>query len=195
MVEIVPPRPHPLYTRDAPARTRYPINPLSSSWSAASGADEGKGRSSTPRRESGHGHPIQGGNNAGHTVITEHGEFKFQLMPSGILNPKCVCIIGNGWSSTPRCSCAKSRSCGARHRAEELINQRARTHGMSYHPLFRPAGGGDAGDDVSATTWRGIGLAYADKVRRIGFRIGDLQKEPSCAKKLASSSTRSRTRS
>ena len=38
----------------------------------------------------------QGGNNAGHTVITEHGEFKFQLMPSGILYPECVCIIGNG---------------------------------------------------------------------------------------------------
>jgi len=38
----------------------------------------------------------QGGNNAGHTVITEHGEFKFQLIPSGILYPHCTCIIGNG---------------------------------------------------------------------------------------------------
>ncbi|TMF94568.1 MAG: adenylosuccinate synthetase, partial [Chloroflexi bacterium] len=36
----------------------------------------------------------QGGNNAGHTVITEHGEFKFQLIPSGILYPHCTCIIG-----------------------------------------------------------------------------------------------------
>src|SRR5207237_1430037 len=36
----------------------------------------------------------QGGNNAGHTVITEHGEFKFQLIPSGILYPECTCIIG-----------------------------------------------------------------------------------------------------
>ena len=38
----------------------------------------------------------QGGNNAGHTVVTEHGEFKFQLMPSGILYPHCTCVIGNG---------------------------------------------------------------------------------------------------
>ena len=38
----------------------------------------------------------QGGNNAGHTVITEHGEFKFQLIPSGILYPHCTCVIGNG---------------------------------------------------------------------------------------------------
>src|SRR2546428_6944294 len=38
----------------------------------------------------------QGGNNAGHTVVTEHGEFKFQLMPSGILYPHVTCIIGNG---------------------------------------------------------------------------------------------------
>ena len=44
----------------------------------------------------------QGGNNAGHTVITEHGEFKFQLMPSGILYPECVCIIGNGVVVDPK---------------------------------------------------------------------------------------------
>src|SRR5437660_10446179 len=44
----------------------------------------------------------QGGNNAGHTVVTEHGEFKFQLLPSGILYPTCTCIIGNGVVVDPR---------------------------------------------------------------------------------------------
>ena len=87
----------------------------------------------------------QGGNNAGHTVITEHGEFKFQLMPSGILYPTCVCIIGNGVVVDP------------------IV-------------LLR---------EISQLRERGIGPAYADKVRRIGFRIGDLQREAFMRKKLA----------
>src|SRR5438874_12332027 len=44
----------------------------------------------------------QGGNNAGHTVITEDGEFKFQLMPSGILYKDCVKVIGTGVVVDPR---------------------------------------------------------------------------------------------
>jgi adenylosuccinate synthase len=44
----------------------------------------------------------QGGNNAGHTVITEDGEFKFQLMPSGILYDRCTCVIGTGVVVDPR---------------------------------------------------------------------------------------------
>ncbi|MBO0691192.1 MAG: adenylosuccinate synthetase, partial [Candidatus Dormibacteraeota bacterium] len=43
-----------------------------------------------------------GGNNAGHTVVTEHGEFKFQLIPSGILYPDVTCLIGNGVVADPR---------------------------------------------------------------------------------------------
>src|SRR5207253_2733213 len=44
----------------------------------------------------------QGGNNAGHTVVTDDGEFKFQLIPSGILYPHCTCIIGNGVVGDPQ---------------------------------------------------------------------------------------------
>ena len=44
----------------------------------------------------------QGGNNAGHTVVTEAGEFKFQLVPSGILHPEVTCVIGNGVVADPR---------------------------------------------------------------------------------------------
>ena len=44
----------------------------------------------------------QGGNNAGHTVVTEEGEFKFQLMPSGILYPAVTCVIGHGVVVDPR---------------------------------------------------------------------------------------------
>jgi adenylosuccinate synthase len=56
---------------------------------------------------------------------------------------------------------------------------------MSYHPIFDQLEEESRGDDRLGTTWRGIGPAYADKIRRIGFRIGDLQKEAFMRKKLA----------
>jgi adenylosuccinate synthase len=127
----------------------------------------------------------QGGNNAGHTVITEHGEFKFQLMPSGILYPKCVCIIGNGVVVDPRVLLREISQ--LRERGIEpknlIISERAHMV-MNYHPLLDQLEEETRGDDRLGTTWRGIGPAYADKVRRIGFRIGDLQKEAFMRKKL-----------
>jgi adenylosuccinate synthase len=128
----------------------------------------------------------QGGNNAGHTVITEHGEFKFQLMPSGILYPDCVCVIGNGVVVDPIVLLREISQ--LRERGIEpknlIVSERAHMV-MRYHPLFDQLEEEARGDDRLGTTWRGIGPAYADKVRRIGFRIGDLQKEGFMRKKLA----------
>jgi adenylosuccinate synthase len=128
----------------------------------------------------------QGGNNAGHTVITEHGEFKFQLMPSGILYPDCVCVIGNGVVVDPIVLLREISQ--LRERGIEpknlIVSERAHMV-MRYHPLFDQLEEEARGDDRLGTTWRGIGPAYADKVRRIGFRIGDLQKEAFMRKKLA----------
>ena len=128
----------------------------------------------------------QGGNNAGHTVITEHGEFKFQLMPSGILYPECTCIIGNGVVVDPIVLLREISQ--LRERGVEpknlIVSERAHMV-MRYHPLFDQLEEEARGDDRLGTTWRGIGPAYADKVRRIGFRIGDLQKEAFMRKKLA----------
>jgi len=128
----------------------------------------------------------QGGNNAGHTVITEHGEVKFQLMPSGILYPDCVCVIGNGVVVDPIVLLREISQ--LRERGIEpknlIVSERAHMV-MRYHPLFDQLEEEARGDDRLGTTWRGIGPAYADKVRRIGFRIGDLQKEAFMRKKLA----------
>jgi adenylosuccinate synthase len=128
----------------------------------------------------------QGGNNAGHTVITEYGEFKFQLMPSGILHPDCICIIGNGVVVDPivllrEISQLRERGIDPKNL---VISERAHMV-MRYHPLFDQLEEDARGDDRLGTTWRGIGPAYADKIRRIGFRIGDLQKEAFMRKKLA----------
>jgi adenylosuccinate synthase len=127
----------------------------------------------------------QGGNNAGHTVITEAGEFKFQLIPSGILHPGATSVIGNGVVVDPRVLVREIEQ--LRERGIEpsnlVISERAHMV-MSYHPVFDQLEEGARGDDRLGTTWRGIGPAYADKIRRIGFRIGDLQKEVFLRKKL-----------
>src|SRR6266567_2199882 len=128
----------------------------------------------------------QGGNNAGHTVITEHGEFKFQLIPSGILHPDCPCVIGNGVVVDPivllkEISQLKERGIEPNNL---IVSERAHMV-MRYHPLFDQLEEEARGDDRLGTTWRGIGPAYADKVRRIGFRMGDLQKAAFMRKKLA----------
>ncbi len=128
----------------------------------------------------------QGGNNAGHTVVTEHGEFKFQLMPSGILYPHVTCVIGNGVVVDPIVLLREISQ--LRERGIEpkklIVSERAHML-MRYHPLFDQLEEESRGDDRLGTTWRGIGPAYSDKIRRIGFRIGDLQKEAFMRKKLA----------
>jgi adenylosuccinate synthase len=128
----------------------------------------------------------QGGNNAGHTVVTEHGEFKFQLMPSGILYPHVTCIIGNGVVVDPIVLLREITQLRERGIEPKKLMVSERAHMvMRYHPLFDQLEEESRGDDRLGTTWRGIGPAYSDKVRRIGFRIGDLQKEAFMRKKLA----------
>ena len=127
----------------------------------------------------------QGGNNAGHTVVTEEGEFKFQLMPSGILYPDVTCVIGHGVVVDPGVLLKEIGQ--LRERGIEpgnlVISDRAHMV-MSYHPTFDRLEEEQRGDDRLGTTWRGIGPAYSDKVRRIGFRIGDLEKPVFMRKKL-----------
>ena len=127
----------------------------------------------------------QGGNNAGHTVVTDHGEFKFQLIPSGILYPGCTCVIGNGVVVDPRVLLKEIQQLRERgvNPGNLVVSERAHMV-MSYHPLFDQLEEGARGDDRLGTTWRGIGPAYSDKIRRIGFRIGDLQKEVFMRKKI-----------
>src|SRR3989441_2597996 len=128
----------------------------------------------------------QGGNNAGHTVVTEHGEFKSQLMPSGILYPHVTCIIGNGVVVDPIVLLREISQLRERGIEPKKLMVGGRAHMvMRYPPLFDQLEEEVRGDDRLGTTWRGIGPAYADKIRRIGFRIGDLQKEGFMRKKLA----------
>ena len=127
----------------------------------------------------------QGGNNAGHTVVAEGKEHRFHLIPSGILNPATVCVIGHGVVVDPSAFLQEletHQQAGIDTR-NLFISERAHMV-MPYHSVLDKLGEEMRGDDRLGTTWRGIGPAYEDKVRRIGFRIGDLQKPAFLEKKL-----------
>jgi len=127
----------------------------------------------------------QGGNNAGHTVVSRGQEFRFHLIPSGILYPSTTCVIGNGVVLDPRVLLDEMDQVQARGVSVDHLVISDRAHMiMPWHPILDQLEEGQRGDDRLGTTWRGIGPAYADKVRRIGFRVGDLQKPRFLQKKL-----------
>jgi adenylosuccinate synthase len=127
----------------------------------------------------------QGGNNAGHTVVNEGQEFRFHLIPSGILYPNTTCVIGNGVVLDPRVLLEEMQQVQSRGISTDRLVISDRAHViMPWHPVLDKLEEEQRGDDRLGTTWRGIGPAYADKIRRIGFRAGDLQKPRFLQKKL-----------
>jgi adenylosuccinate synthase len=127
----------------------------------------------------------QGGNNAGHTVVHDGVTHKFHLIPSGILFPTCTCVIGNGTVLDPRVLIDEINALHDKGLSTDNLVISDRAHMiMPYHPVLDQLEEEARGDDRLGTTFRGIGPAYADKVRRIGFRVGDLTKPRFMEKKL-----------
>lgn len=118
----------------------------------------------------------QGGSNAGHTVINNHGSFVFHLIPSGILYPRKLCLIGNGVVVDPGALIEEVEGLqakGVRIGTNLSISDRAHVI-MPYHKLVEKASEESKGPHRIGTTGRGIGPTYADKMARIGLRMGDL---------------------
>jgi len=117
----------------------------------------------------------QGGNNAGHTVVVGSEEFKLHLIPSGILYPEKICIIGNGLVVDPAVLVKELDSFKQRGLpiAKLYISERAHLI-MPYHRLMDRLEEESKGEQKIGTTNRGIGPAYMDKVSRTGIRIIDL---------------------
>ncbi|MEE8443235.1 MAG: adenylosuccinate synthase [Dehalococcoidia bacterium] len=117
-----------------------------------------------------------GGNNAGHTVINELGEFSLHLVPSGIFRPEVSCVIGNGVVVDPGVLLGELQ--GLQERGVDtsnlFISDRAHVI-MPYHVILDDLEEQSKGDQAVGTTRKGVGPAYVDKVARVGIRIGDLR--------------------
>ncbi len=121
---------------------------------------------------------FQGGNNAGHTIVRDGEEFKFHLIPSGILYPDKACVIGNGVVLDPRILLGEID--GLRRRGVDMGNLKISANAhliMPYHVLLDTAGEVKLGKLSIGTTRRGIGPCYADKALRLGIRVQDLLDE------------------
>ncbi|HYP55624.1 MAG TPA: adenylosuccinate synthase [Solirubrobacterales bacterium] len=121
---------------------------------------------------------FQGGNNAGHTIVRDGEEFKFHLIPSGILYSDKTCAIGNGVVVDP--SVLLGEIDGLKRRGVDVggLKISANAHLiMPYHVLLDTAGEIKLGKLSIGTTRRGIGPCYADKALRLGIRVQDLLDE------------------
>ena len=118
----------------------------------------------------------QGGNNAGHTVAVGNEEFKFHLLPSGILYPNVTCVIGNGVVIDPGVLLGEIESLRKRGFDVTALRISDRAHViMPYHPILDKLEENLRTDDKIGTTCRGIGPAYIDKYARYdAIRICDL---------------------
>jgi adenylosuccinate synthase len=124
---------------------------------------------------------FQGGANAGHTVVVGDQEFVFHLIPSAIMRPGKVCIIGNGVVLDPvqllkEIEEVEGRGFTVRGRLWIAENTQIV---MPWHVVLDKAKEAKAGSQAIGTTGRGIGPAYIDKVARSGIRACDLLDEAS----------------
>ena len=114
----------------------------------------------------------QGGHNAGHTIWVDGVKYVLQLIPSGILNPKAINIIGNGVVVSPS-NILKEMSQFGSLVGRLYISDKAHLN-LSFHALIDQAKERLKGEKAIGTTGKGIGPTYSEKVSRNGFRAGDL---------------------
>jgi len=114
----------------------------------------------------------QGGHNAGHTIWVDGVKFALHLIPSGVLNPNAINIVGNGVVLSPE-SIIKEMVQFEDLEGRLFISDKAHLN-LPYHALIDQAKERLKGDKAIGTTGKGIGPAYADKINRTGFRVGEL---------------------
>src|SRR5688500_2052194 len=129
---------------------------------------------------------FQGGHNAGHTLVIGGKKTVLHLIPSGILRPDALCLIGNGVVLSPA---ALMKEIGELEANGVEVRSRLRISPatpliMPYHLALDQARENAAGGKAIGTTGRGIGPAYEDKVARRGIRVADLHYPDQLAEKL-----------
>lgn len=120
---------------------------------------------------------VAGGANAGHTIVAHGKKYKFHLVPSGILNPKAICMIGNGVVvHLPGFmdELAALDRVGISYKDRILISDRAHLV-FDFHQHVDGLNELRRGRNKIGTTKKGIGPAYSSKMLRLGLRVGDLR--------------------
>jgi len=129
-----------------------------------------------------------GGNNAGHTVVVGSEKYALHLLPSGILNPACTPVIGNGVVVDLDVMFGEIDALNARGVDAERVLISANAHIITpYHQVIDKVTERFLGNRKIGTTGRGVGPAYADKVNRIGLRIQDVFDPKILAQKVEAS--------
>jgi adenylosuccinate synthase len=128
-----------------------------------------------------------GGHNAGHTVIIDERRYVLHLVPSGILHPGVLCIMGNGMVIDPWAlekELGELRALGVELDDNLVISDRAHLI-LPHHRALEALAEDARADRKLGTTLRGIGPAYEDKAARRGLRTGDLLRPAALPAKLA----------
>lgn len=117
----------------------------------------------------------QGGANAGHTIVLNGKKYVLHLIPSGILHPHTVCVIGNGVVIDPIALMEEIKM--LENEGIDVHNRLFISHKahliMPYHKLMDKISESKSATAIG-TTGRGIGPSYIDKFSRVGIRIVDL---------------------
>ena len=130
---------------------------------------------------------FQGGHNAGHTLVIDGVEYKLSLLPSGIVRPGKLSVIGNGVVIDPAhlvSEIALLRGQGAEITPQTLVVSDTAALILPLHQAVDAAREALRGAGKIGTTGRGIGPAYEDKVARRAIRLGDLASESTLDAKL-----------
>lgn len=128
----------------------------------------------------------QGGNNAGHTIVVGDRKYGLHQVPSGIMYPECVSVIGNGCVVNPKVLLEEIDMFENDGISTANLKVSGNAHViMPYHMDLDGAYEQLLGDHNIGTTKRGIGPCYQDKMARIGLRMQDLLDEGVFREKLA----------
>ncbi|MGB4861744.1 MAG: adenylosuccinate synthase, partial [Tepidiformaceae bacterium] len=128
------------------------------------------------------------GNNAGHTIVNERGEFKLNLVPAGIFYPEKTCVIGNGVAVDPAVLIGEIERLQANgiDTSRLVLSDRAQLI-MPWHIALDKLDEEARGDRAIGTTGKGVGPCFIDKVARRGIRVADLLRAEDLGPRMKSS--------